>query len=106
MTEIVKLDPAIVTVVQPPPEPALNHAAKTFYHRVDLIRGDSPRYLVSVASRTLNDCGWFQREFPRRLRFNTTLAALQYLLVDEPLVPLPMTTSQTSAAFFTKRHSE
>jgi ADP-ribose pyrophosphatase YjhB (NUDIX family) len=106
MPQIVKLDTAIIAMVQTSAEQTLNHAAERLNYRIDFIGRQPPGHLLSVAARALYYGSRFQSEFPGCLRLDAAFAALQNLLVYEPLVPLAVPTRQLPAALFTDRHCD
>jgi hypothetical protein len=104
MAQVVKLNAAVVTVIKPAAQQTLNYARDGLDHRVDFVGCNAARYLVGVAAWTLNEGSRFQGKLSGRLLFNAALTALQDLLVDEPLIPLPMPPSQTSTTFCADHH--
>jgi hypothetical protein len=90
MPQVIKLDTAVVAVIQTSAQQTLHDARYALYDRIDLVRRDSSRHLVSMTPGTLDEGCWFQRKLPRQLRFHAAFTALENLFVYEPLVPPTM----------------
>ena len=104
MAQVVKLNTTVVTVIEPAAQQTLYHARERLDHRIDFVGRNAARHLVSVASWTLHVGSRLQRKFPGHLLLNSALAAVEDLLVDEALIPLPVPAGQSSATFCANRH--